>query len=466
MANFSGADATFEKPYLIAIAEQINAGTKIDINGSKQIVEKSDEILALLSAISSNSQTKVDNALKDGKFLPIFNGYTWTKINKAPFSGSGGSGAGAEVTALTESLQCFYCSLAFNILKRKLTTKDLSTANLEKAGKFCDTDRSLKDAMKKGPADWVDQNVYMLLANVIFDSYRSKFSGNVYFHRGSKFMTNLYAAKTITHKADKKGNPSQAPGSFGHDKWNPGDIWATTFPSSAKPLHDSTDSWGSLNSKVADLAGLNGGKASLLGISLKKSTRPTVKEYRNPSASKHKKASYKSFVFGKRGDFFSSQDIYLNSSAGVMQCRTFNAEKSWQGEVKAISAAGGKIGGGNLDFYSNSILGKSVYGKASGEAQLFGKVNLKNEKWLKEYYDLYAAVNGKQSVKVKTLSFAAFKTELKKQPRKFINSKYACLYLALALSSSPKSKLDKFTDAIFRYASSDTDQSSFYIKAF
>ena len=56
--------------------------------------------------------------------------------------------------------------------------------------------------------------------------------------------------------------------------------------------------------------------------------------------------SYEGFRYGKVGDFFSSQDIYMYMSGQEVQFRTFSGDSAWQGEIKGTSAAGGKIGGG------------------------------------------------------------------------------------------------------------------------
>jgi hypothetical protein len=62
------------------------------------------------------------------------------------------------------------------------------------------------------------------------------------------------------------------------------------------------------------------------------------------------------------------------------------------------------------------------------------------------------------------MTFEEFNENVQSQPQKFINSKYACLMLVQALNASSQGDRNKFMNAIFRYASSDTDQSSFYIK--
>lgn len=463
----SGDYITFNKPYITMVAESINTKTAIQFkDGKREVIKQTPEIKMFLKAVKDKNTANVQKALKtNNKFNAIFNGYRWTEIQKKQYSGKGGSGGGAEATALTESMQCFFCSLAMNTLNRKLKPEDITKQNLKKAGEYCHVDRTLEKCLKDGPADWMDSGVYLKIANVFYSEYRKKFLGKVHFHRGSSFMNNLYAAKTLVHKEDKQSDSPQAPGSFGHDKWNPGDIWASTFSASSKPLSDYTDSWASLNTKVAELGGELGGRASLLGISLKKALNPKITKYRDPQAKPKIDVKYSGFLFGKNGDFFSSNDMYIHTSAGEMQCRTFGGTTSWQGEIKGKLAAGGKIGGGNIDFYTRQVFGESVYDTAGTESALLSRAKKNSESFMKEFYKLYKAVNNKQIGNgTKTLKYDDFSQLVKKQTQNFINSKYICLMLANILVNSSGPKRNKFVNQLWKYASSDTDQSSFYIK--
>ena len=468
MALFQGKDAIISKPYLAMIADKIMTKSKIKIGTTQMLVPITAEIKVFVAAVKSNNQSKIDAALKVGKtYASIFGGNPWTKIDKAPFSGSGGSGGGTEVTAITECLQCFYCSLAFNIVQGPIKVSDITESNLAKAGKYCDTDRSLDVCLKKGPPDWIDTGVYLKTANALYHSFKSKFSGKVTFHRGSVFMKGIYDAKKTCHTNDKSNGNTQAPGSFSDDKWNPGDIWATTLSTSSKPLKDFTESWGVLNGELARLGGAESpsAKTTMLGISLKKlGSNATLKHYSKPTVARGNGTTDKGYIFGRNGDFFSSQDMYITTSNGSVQFRTFNSEINWQGEIKAVSAAGGKIGGGNIKFYMDRILGTGPFGKYSTEAALFGNVNVKDKKFLDEYYGLYKIANANQSINANTLNYETFVEKLQKSPAKFVKSKYACLYLAVALSNSSTAKRSDLVDAFYRYASSDTDQSSYYIK--
>ena len=66
---------------------------------------------------------------------------------------------------------------------------------------------NLYDGMDKCPEDWHD--VFVKTANILVRTYRNKV-GNVYFHRGSKFMQKIYEAKAEVMKADKRSDNVQA----------------------------------------------------------------------------------------------------------------------------------------------------------------------------------------------------------------------------------------------------------------
>ena len=465
MASFSKADATFAKPYFTMLAEKIQNGEKVKfVKGGDQIIKKTSQINIFLKEVKSLNDSKVLKIIyPDNKWSAIFNDKKWTDIDKAPFSGKGGSGAGAEVTALAESLQCYVTSYIFNGKKSKLLSSDLTKKNLESTAKYVDADRTLDMCLKNGPKDWMDNGVYVTIANKIYAEYKTKMKGTVYFHRGSKFMNRLYSAKVECHTKDKKSGSPQAPGSFGHDKWNPGDIWATTFNKSDDPLKDYTDSWGTLNQRVAELSGITGKQTSLLGISLKKTTNAVITKYKDPQSKTKNSVKYEGFIFGRNGDFFSSQDIYIHCSAGEVQFRTFSGTTSWQGEIKGKMAAGGKIGGGNVNFYAQQHLKYPVF-PTGNETGLLAKANKNNKQFLKEFYELYEKSNNKQMTPSKVMSYSEFEKKVMQQDQKFINSKYICLMLTRSLVDSSSTQRNNFINVIFRYASSDTDQSSFYIK--
>ena len=269
--------------------------------------------------------TLASKKLKEISILKVFK-------DKDFGGGAAGSGGGADLTRIAESAQCYYCSYAFNVAGRELKTpptlKELGTA-----ARYVQADMNLYDAMDKCPEDWHD--VFVKTANVLVKTYRNKVSGNVYFHRGSKFMQKIYEAKAEVMKADKRSDNVQAPGSFSNDKWNPGDIWLSTYGTTEYPLTNKYSTWSELNQQVLEKAGKLGGKTRLLGISLKKVTGPSAKitEFNLPKRVHNIMSSYEGFRFGKVGDFFSSQDIYMYMRTWCRQSkRKQKLEKSEMGK--------------------------------------------------------------------------------------------------------------------------------------
>ena len=391
----------------------------------------------------------------------------------ADFGGGSGSGGGADDTKYTESLQCFYCSYVYNILKKQINGTDKPTdAQLKAAGAYAHTDVTLADCLAKGPPNWIETEVYIKTANKLFAEVKfDKFP--VHFHRGSAFMKGVYDAYKTCKAKDQASENTQSPGSFSDDKWNPGDIWASTFPTGTKPLENFTDSWGTLNSKVLELGGGSTKRqVKLLGISLKKVTTTDAKlqEYSTPAQKAQRETySWQSWSWGKTGKFFDSQDIYVVISGKEVQFRTFGGDTSWQGEVKGTSAAGGKIGGGNVNFYAKKIFSKDIYNGKTGrtaEKQFLTEATADQNKLDEQLYDGYLRHNKNSSPKVPEIPKNEFMQIVKTKDSNFKNSKIMCINFLDAAYAGTGTKRDEFATELFRYASSDTDQSSYFVKLY
>ena len=373
------------------------SGQKRDDIFSLKIKDKSPFIVGAnaqgksVTGISYDTKTRMLTYLDATKKIQQV---SFRRIFKDPdFGGGSGSGGGATDTAYTESLQCYYCAYVFNVAKKKVTS--VSNEDLKESQTWAHTDKSLADCLKNGPKDWQENDVYIKTANKIFEKITFK-TTPVYFHRGSPFMTNVYKAKASAHAKDRQSGSPQAPGSFSHDKWNPGDIWASTFSVTSKPSENFTDSWGILNAEVLRLAGnASMRNVELLGISLKKVTteNASLVEYSTPAQMAQRQSyTWDGFKYGRTGDFFNSNDIYITISGKEVQLRTFGSGvggDQWQGEIKAASAAGGKIGGGNIDFFCQKIFGKSVYGTKSGESSFITEAKSPAFKYSDKLYEMY-----------------------------------------------------------------------------
>lgn len=404
------------------------------------------------------------------------------------FGGGKGSGGGAQDTTWTESLQCYYLSLLYNTSEKVLTEKNTSLAKLKTQEKYCFTyDKTRKltatDCFENTPEDWFTKQVFIKTANAVYSStIGSKFKNKtVYFHRGSPFMNSVYKSKKEAQKFDKNNNnPMIAPGTFSDDKWNPGDIWMTVkSPDEKDPFVDNKKyietpkEWTKLREAVID----NAEDKKTLGISLKKveGTKATVTPFNTRKRTHNKKVTYKGFKFGQTGDFFNSADIYMYfSEDAVMQLRATATTSSWQGEMKGKYAAGGKIGGGNVNFYVESNFKKSIgfnIIKQNWSETKYTSANLNN------MYNLYKTYINKQmpgtpKQKVETLE------EFKKKANSYVNpkgqksapafyfGKYMCLLFLESISAEtpPNEKLHRFATDIVRYATSNTDISTYFIK--
>ena len=97
-----------------------------------------------------------------------------------------GSGAGAEVTALGESLQAYTCAA------RQHLGKDLSDISqvTDKTSKDADCDRKLKDCISKLDEDWF--NSAIVTANLIFKDIKKNKSKGFIFYRGGKVPGQIY----------------------------------------------------------------------------------------------------------------------------------------------------------------------------------------------------------------------------------------------------------------------------------
>lgn len=393
------------------------------------------------------------------------------------FGGGGGSRGGSDLTAITESGQCYIASLVFNVKRKEITWDSLTMEDIVEAAKYVDTGKtSLEDVLEQSPSEWVQS--YVKVANYLFKNYKMKSGKKVYFHRDSAFHQKIFKFKKEVLDNDKASDTPQAPGSFGDDKWNPGDIWMTTYGLKATDLPDlPTDSWSNLNKQIYALAK----EKELLGVSLKKIERNVKSDEYNIPGTKKKSYKFNGFIVSpenlKQGQipFFSSIDCYLYIGDGRVQFRATSgsaAKPSWQGEISGSTAAGGKIGGGNVNIYLKQNFKKSLFRES--ETELASAVN--SQQFWKEFYEMYVKLfsnsaykkYNKSSMGDTKVSFEEFKklaTARAKETESFIISKFMCMKM-IDIMLSNTSKLDDFTTDLFLYGASNTNQSSYFVKIY
>ena len=408
--------------------------------------------------------------------------YKISDIKKSSqFGGSGGARGGSDLTALTESGQCYVASLVFNVKKKIVKWEDLTYEDLVEASKYVDTGKTtLDDVLDNSPPEWVQS--YVKVANYLFSNYKMKSGKTVYFHRDSEFHKKIFSYKKECLKEDKASETPQAPGSFDDNKWNPGDIWMTTFGKSASSLPElPSDSWASLNKEVYSLAGKGSASSrELLGVSLKKIER-TVKasEYNTPGAKKPTYA-FNGFLVSpekiRQGQlpFFSSIDCYLYIGDGRVQFRATSGsatKPSWQGEISGSTAAGGKVGGGNVNIYLKNNYGEGIF--RDSESELVSKVS--TSAFWTDFYKMYKKLfknstftrynKSDMGEMVSETEFKKLAVARAKETESFIISKYMCMKMIDVLMSNT-SKLNAFATDIFLYGASNTNQSSYFLKIY
>jgi hypothetical protein len=351
----------------------------------------------------------------------------------------GQSGAGAEITALAESLQAYACAT------RQYLGKDLTDVSqiTEKTIRDADCDRTLSKCLKSLDDNWLTSVIKT--ANQIFADVPGARVGNRYkFYRGGKFVNSIYDE----WRRFKKGS-----GITGDDKWNPADIWMVKKDFKFK------DGWPTLRDYNRYIFDAFANK-NLIGISLKKL---------DPKGSAHSKIFNNgkplvaSFTGVKLGiNMLDSKDIYIKFKSegkdGEIQLRNFSSRpqpSSWQGEIKGKTAAGGKIGGGVI------MEGAKDTGIQSSKLTQPNQtpIDRPTETQFKEFATMFKDLSGSKE-SISTLVAQAKSGQ--KKDKTWWMSKYIGINLVYTMIKNKK--MDALCSYMFQYASSATKNSSIFIK--
>jgi hypothetical protein len=349
------------------------------------------------------------------------------------------SGAGAEVTALAESMQAYACATRQHFGTPLTDVSQITKATVADA----DCDRPLEACMKGLDENWFRSVI--LTANLIFDEVPGAKSGkNFKFYRGGALVNAIY---------DNWRNFKKGSGITGDDKWNPADIWM--IKKSFK-LEKNFATLGEYNRYVYD----EFSKTNMIGISLKKigpKDSPHSKFFNN---GKPLVAEFTGVKLG--GNMRDSKDIYIQykseGNPGEVQFRNFSGRavpSSWQGEIKGKAAAGGKIGGG-------VIFGGAVEaGVPKSKLTLPNQVRIEkpSEADFKKFAMMFKELSGSKE------KIEALITEAKagqRQDKTWWMSKY--IGVDLVYTVIKEKKMDALCKYIYEYASSATKNSSIFIK--
>jgi len=353
----------------------------------------------------------------------------------------GGSGAGAAVTKLAESAQALYAALAFNVLKRQITNKDLTKENFKKALETADTDEKFEKLINDLPDDWIESSISG--ANALYKKYGGK--GKYTFHRGSKLVETIEKIFTTINRQER---------AFGNlNKWSPADIYMIADKSAIRDISEEKTLKG-LNEKMFECIQKN----TVIGVSLKKNETGTAKlsEKNFPTDSKITTASFRGTSTN-----LDAMDGYIKWGLAVsekIQFRSFGGETSltgWQGEIKGASANQGKVSLGPLNY----IL------KRHGFKEL--PSSLESARLAEQNSDKHAEDIAKMMVEyklIKSSEVSAMAKTIQTKSNKYRYSKYLVLKLLLEMERASKDKADEVVKDIYLYASSQASFSAPYIK--
>ncbi len=349
------------------------------------------------------------------------------------------SGAGAEVTALAESLQAYACATRQHLGKDLMDISQVTSKTIADA----ECDRPLAKCIKGLGEDWFTSIVKT--ANQIFVDIPEAKTGSKYkFYRGGRFVDSIYNE----WRRMKDGS-----GLTGDDKWNPADIWMIK---KGFKLRKDFDTLTEYNRYVYDEFAYT----NMIGISLKKigpKETPHSKFFNN---GKPLIAEFTGIKLGQ--NMTDSKDIYLQYKSegkdGEVQFRNFSGRpvpSSWQGEIKGKAAAGGKIGGGII------FQGAQDVGIIKSKLTLPNQVPIDKptDADFKKFAMMFKELSGTNE-KLDTLIAQAKSGQ--RQDKTWWMSKY--IGIALVYIVMKEKKQDALCKYIYQYASSATKNSSIFIK--
>ena len=353
----------------------------------------------------------------------------------------GGSGAGAAVTKLAESSQALYAAMAFNVLKREITNKDLTKENFQKALATADTDENFQKMVNDLPDDWIESSIAG--ANALFKLYGG--SGKYTFHRGSKSVETIENTFTRINREER---------AFGNlNKWSPADIYMISDSSAVRDISEEKTLKG-LNEKMFEYVQ----KKKLIGVSLKKneSGKAKISQKNFPTDKKITTASFKGTTTN-----LDEMDGYIqwgSATSEKIQFRSFGGETSltgWQGEIKGASANQGKVSLGPLNY----ILKRHGFKELPSSQESARLAEQNTEKHAKDIAKMMAEYGLIKSGDVDPMT----KT-IQSKSNKYRYSKYLVMKLLLTMKNANKDKADEVVKDIYLYASSQASFSAPYIK--
>lgn len=445
--------------------------------GIKVLVPRSGRAIAS-NRIARNLQESFDNAVpsRDNQQIDIpitvGNIEKQIRVEIKPIAG-GGSGGGASETQRNECAQCLYAALAFYVYKAPIdATKLITDADMKEAAKYIDIDTNVEDVYGDAlDLSWHHSSIKG--ANKLYEKFGRYADTKRYkFCRGGGPDDKEIKAAYQRLNAQMKKDPDIKVSFSSEDKWNPADIWMVSNGLDASELD-----------KEKTIDGINNfiktkyESRDLIGVSLKRivgKCKMGVLNY-NLAARKIKvdKYGFKKYdliyktVSKKDNEDNYPMDLYFYYNTGTydkFQSRNFGDKSpSWQLELKAASAAGGRSGGGSVITILKS-LGVNYSGLTTGwdNKPFHQKCDPKNKSARLGITEEILTLLKKYKADGLPKDDAQAKIEIAQRNQSWRYSKLLGLRLLDCIETSGKA--NDIMKALYLYAASQSDKSSVYVK--
>ncbi len=394
------------------------------------------------------------------------------RVEVKPEAG-GGSGGGASETQRNECAQCLYAALAFYVYRGHIDpTKIITEEDFQEAAKYIDIDAKLEEIYGDAlDLSWHHSSIKG--ANKLWDVFGRNAGNKRYtFCRGGGPDDKEIKKAFQRVNAQMKKDPNIRVTFSSEDKWNPADIWMVDNSLDMSQL-DALQTVDDINNFIK----VKYESKELIGVSLKRiagRVKMQVLNYRKDARSlkasrygfKKYDLVYKTSSKKDNKDNY-PMDAYLYYYTGgydKFQSRNFGDTKgSWQLELKAASAAGGRAGGGSVTTILDS-LGVSYVGLTSGyENTTFHqhcdpKNKTHKKRITEDILELLKKYNASGLPKDDSQTIG----EIANRNQSWRYSKLLSLRLLDCISTSGKG--DEIMRALYLYAASQSDKSSVYVK--
>jgi len=418
-ASFSGGIKT---PRIEILINKIEKGEELElVDGSKFIVDNKEEVLNQLKGWTQEKGAiilidKEGNQISTSKLLKT-----------SEFGGGGGSRGGSDITTAAENAQCIVNAIRYS-LGSNITSEDITEKTIESSKNKVDSDGFAEGKnLLLTDSGWANSSVN------IANELASKYSGPFIQNRGSAWVKNLEASVKPFLKSV---------GIKDINKWNPADIWMVSPDEMNIKWPDNLSG---INALL--LEKYNDGK--IVGVSLKKAEKSAKLKVTN--IQKPDPVEYKGIAVTPRN----AKAFITFSNGGSMEFRNFGGDTSFQGELEGTGAAAGKVGYG----YIKSILDK--YGIEVSDPKIIRQEASKEDANFKSRFKkLWDETEG---LEPSDFEFYYNARPTPKSNQAWRISKYLALELVNAVDKSKNRS--KIIDAFSRYASSQGDESSVFVKA-